>query len=489
LPLPPGPHALPFIGSVMDMTKADGWDTYHKWATDHGDVVYVMVMGQPVVLLNTHETATDLLVKRSAIYSDRPAFTMASKVGGNEKIMAVAQYHRPLKTMRRWFSLVMGTRTSDHFWALQDQMIKGFIKNVYRDIQNGDSDGTNLQTRIRWSAAATTLRIAYGYSATLEDDPILKQVNPAVRDFLEACKPGWLVNVIPSLRHLPTWFPGASFLKIGKEWKNRLESLAQDPVEFVKEQMMNGVAPLSFTRELLEEYGQKMTIEQELDIKWAAFALFSGGTDTVSSTVYAFYLAMTLHPEIQRRAQAELDRVLGGRRLPNLHDRQAGALPYIDALVKELTRWAPVLPAGIPHVLRQEDEYRGWRIPKGTYVIANLWTISRDETIYPNPIEFRPERFLTKEHGGDCATQDDIPMDPSKINFGYGKRGCPGRHLAELGVWLSVAMSLAVYNINVIDGHIPSSTNYERSSISRPRPFKCHITIRSQQAEELIRAI
>lgn len=74
--------------------------------------------------------------------------------------MAVAQYHRPLKTMRRWFSLVMGTRTSDHFWALQDQMIKGFIKNVYRDIRNGDSDGTNLQTRIRWSAAATTLRIA-----------------------------------------------------------------------------------------------------------------------------------------------------------------------------------------------------------------------------------------------------------------------------------------------------------------------------------------
>lgn len=136
---------------------------------------------------------------------------------------------------------------------------------------------------------------------------------------------------------------------------------------------MNGVAPLSFTRELLEEHGQKMTIEEELDIKWAAFALFSGGTDTVSSTVYAFYLAMTLHPEIQRRAQAELDRVLGGRRLPNLHDRQAGALPYIDSLVKELTRWAPVLPAGIPHVLRQEDEYRGWRIPKGSYVIANLW--------------------------------------------------------------------------------------------------------------------
>ena len=60
------------------------------------------------------------------------------------------------------------------------------------------------------------------------------------------------------------------------------------------------------------------------------------------SALCSFFLAMLLYPDVQKKAQAELDRVVGNDRLPNFNDRER--LPYIDALVKETLRWNPVVP-------------------------------------------------------------------------------------------------------------------------------------------------
>ena len=87
----------------------------------------------------------------------------------------------------------------------------------------------------------------------------------------------------------------------------------------------------------------------------------------------AFVLAMTLWPYIQARAQAELDAVIGTSwtRLPNFADR--ARLPYINAIVLEVLRWNPAVPLGLAHRLTEDDIYRGWLIPKGTVVWANIW--------------------------------------------------------------------------------------------------------------------
>ena len=89
------------------------------------------------------------------------------------------------------------------------------------------------------------------------------------------------------------------------------------------------------------------------------------------STILTFLLAMVLHPEAQRCAQEELMAVVGSHRLPDFSDRDA--LPYVNALVRECTRWIPVAPIGFPHGCTEEDEYRGYRIPKGATVIPNQW--------------------------------------------------------------------------------------------------------------------
>lgn len=85
----------------------------------------------------------------------------------------------------------------------------------------------------------------------------------------------------------------------------------------------------------------------------------------------AFFLAMTLYPEVQRKAQAELDAVIGPHRLPEFGDRHS--LPYTCAVVKELLRWHIVTPFGVPHNVVDDDEYKGYIITGGATIVANVW--------------------------------------------------------------------------------------------------------------------
>lgn len=143
------------------------------------------------------------------------------------------------------------------------------------------------------------------------------------------------------------------------------------------------------------------------------------GVDTSLTPVQFAILNAILHPEIQRRAQTELDSIIGSPdsqtfRFPTFED--VSALPYITALVKEGLRWAPSLPINIPHASVEEGEFRGWRIPKGSAILPNAWTMLHDEKTYKDPFEFRPQRFLaSKGH--------EPEPDPSDLGvFGFGRR-------------------------------------------------------------------
>ena len=88
------------------------------------------------------------------------------------------------------------------------------------------------------------------------------------------------------------------------------------------------------------------------------------------SAVQTIFVAMSLYPEVQRKAQAELDAVVGPNRLPDFEDRDA--LVYVNAIIKEALRWQNVLPFVLPHMSLEDDEYRGYFIPAGTLLIPNV---------------------------------------------------------------------------------------------------------------------
>jgi len=192
-------------------------------------------------------------------------------------------------------------------------------------------------------------------------------------------------------------------------------------------------------------------------------------------------VAMLLHPDIQKRAQAELDSVTGRERLPTFDDR--ARLPFVDAVCKEILRWHPITPVGVPHTVTKDDIYAGFFIPKGAMVIGNTWSILHDSALYPEPDLFKPERFLNP----DGSLLDDPVLTSA---FGFGKRICPGRHFVDTTLFISIASLFSVFNIKRggQGGDKLSDYTYAGGLVSFLDPFPCSFIPRDSKARELILA-
>jgi cytochrome P450 len=176
------------------------------------------------------------------------------------------------------------------------------------------------------------------------------------------------------------------------------------------------------------------------DINGSAAAIFVAGSGTTFTTTLVGVLNLMQNPAVFRKARAEIDRVIGTDRLPSLKDRDNPELRYIEYLVEEIGRWRPLSAVGVPHKSLKDDVYNGMLIPKGSHVYFNAWAMSRDENIYRNPELFNPDRYRSVEEGGDGEPFLQAP-------FGFGRRVCVGKHLAQASVWIVVATLIATMDI------------------------------------------
>ena len=146
--------------------------------------------------------------------------------------------------------------------------------------------------------------------------------------------------------------------------------------------------------------------------------------------------AMLAYPETQARAHVELDSVVGRSRLPTFADLPH--LPYIRAMVKETLRWRPISPSGPPHQTTEDDWYEGMFIPKGTVLIPNMWHMNRDPEIFgKNPEHFDPARYL--DASGNIAPEI---KERGHFTYGFGRRICVGRHMANNTLFINIAVLL-----------------------------------------------
>ncbi|KAJ1300548.1 hypothetical protein OPQ81_002202 [Rhizoctonia solani] len=392
---------------------------------------------------------------------------MASELVGWKKMLGMADYSEGAKTMRRYIHHSISARTSSDWLTQQEQEALRFLQKLLRSPEN-------LISHIRQTSGATVVRLTYGYTPKDQDDEYIKIAERAMENFALVTTPGmFLVDIFPLLKHIP-WTP---FKRIAAEWRNQLSDLIDIPMAFVHDQMSRGLAQPSFVSEWLEEPSHA---SDKALIPVTAAALYAGGADTIVSAISTFFVAMLHYPEAQKLAQKEIDDVLGKNRLPTLADRYA--LPYVDALCKEILRWQPVGPIGIPHRLGSDidDEYKGMRIPAHSMVIANIWKMLRDPDVYQRPDTFEPSRYLGK----------NPEPNPEDVAFGFGKRRCPGINVARSSLWLTVALTLTAYNVTPFIGEdgkpILPSLEYTNATVRHPKPFRCHISPRSEQLRKII---
>ncbi|KAL1696188.1 cytochrome P450 [Schizophyllum commune] len=479
LPLPPGPRKLPLVGNLFNMPKSFEWEKYTAWAKEFdSDIIHLGVPGQSIVVLNTYDACVDIWRNdRGCTQAGAPVLPMVGDIMKMDISPIIMPYAR-----RRLMHRMLHPTAAAQF----NPCIQKSVHTLLRAMLDAGEDG--LEPALRHFAASTILRVAYGIDVSDKDDPHVSEAEKALKILLAATTAdNFLVNVIPSLKYVPEWFPGGDFRRQGREWCAFLMNAIDRPFQEVKQDTASPKP--SFT---------SLALEQGVDdavIRDTAGALYHAGTDSTVVALLHFTLGMLENAQAQRRAQAELDIVLGPLRaadgapgqLPDMSDEPR--LPFVTAIVRESLRWMPVTPLAIPHAYTGEepDVYKSYAIPVRSIVIANVWAMVHDEEAYPEPYAFKPERFLNIDGKLDPAVRD-----PAHIAFGFGRRLCPGRHVAYASVWIAVASMLRVYNIE--KAKLPDGTSIEplrewvTGLVSQPKHFKCLFIPRCEEAEALARS-
>ncbi|KAL1948477.1 hypothetical protein VTO73DRAFT_12552 [Trametes versicolor] len=467
---PPGPKPVPLFGNLFQLSQQQEWLQFTSWGQIYGDVVTMRIFNKPIILLNSAQAIVDLFEARSAIYSNRPHLTMAADLMGWGETVVLMPYNERFKNYRRLLKVGLNTQVTREYWPLME-------KEIAREmVWLLDTPDAYVQ-HFRRTAGTVALKIAYGYqNENNEFKQIVKDTEDALRMFAIAALPGvFLVDTLPFLRFLPPWFPGAGFRKLGMRTQKLIKAMIDTPFGMVKRQVDAGTAPRSFTSDLLNEPPEERSTDE--DIKWVAAGLYAGQSDTTVAALSTFLLCMMLFPDVQRKAQWEIDAVVGGDRLPRIEDRDQ--LPYVGAVLKEVLRWRPVVPM-VSHSVTQDDVYRNWHIPAGTALVANIWAALHDPTRYNDPDTFRPERFLPPENAPDSAG----------FAFGFGRRACPGEAVAHASLFCTLASILAVFDVAMPVGEdgepVRPKMLWSSGVTSHPAPFQVKITARSPAAVELI---
>ncbi|KAF5365975.1 hypothetical protein D9758_006618 [Tetrapyrgos nigripes] len=499
LPYPPGPRGLPIIGSFFDvLTPRTGLDA--QWAIYrdmgniyHSDLLHINVLGDRTVVVNSAKAAEELLERRSGIYSSRPPMHMAHESGWGWAL-SVMPYTSRWRLHRRTFHQYF---RSDAI-AAYHPYIRQATSRLLRSLSciQSTTMGTqydDLQAAVRQHAASIILYTTYGITEKEDMDAFVELVNNAAESLVTFSHGIFLVDYFPLLRYVPAWFPGSHFKRKATHWSQFTSELVNKPWKQLRASISSGTAISCFGTKCLQKFdltfnaadatgdtsdlGRSKTdsdTKMKEVIRNCAGIAYIGGSDTSVALILISVLVLSHYPEIQAKAQEELDRVLGSitnaTQLPDFSDR--GSLPYVEAIFKELLRMYPSVPFGVPHYSVADDVYEGYFIPKGTTVVGNAWTILHDENLYPDPLTFSPDRFLrTEPQSGAPSAKHSLNPDPELYAFGFGRS----------------ITRISSDNIEPKSKEIDPIADFADGLIAHPKPFKCSITPRSASAFELMK--
>ncbi|KAF9256846.1 cytochrome P450 [Marasmius fiardii PR-910] len=472
LPLPPGPPPKLISGNLHQLQRVEPWVGYMKWAEKYGPILHFRIFTRRFIVLNSAKTVTDLLEARSNIYSDRPILWMYNELVGRKwAIFNISSLHPWFRKYRTLLRSALYTNGMEERY----QELQGRYSLVLLDLLN--KEPAKFIDHARRNAGSIILELAYGWQVTGEDDYLVSLMKESFALAGELTAAGrWLVDTFPWMRFIPSWFPGGGFHNKAREYREKMAPIDQFPHAWVKKQMESGSYIPSFTSMHLQE--DNLSEEEEDIVRWTAAGLYAGGADTTVSAMTSFFLVMALYPEVQKRAQEEIDQFIGQDVLPHVKDR--GQLIYVEAVLKEIMRWAPVVPLGLPHRVTQTDEYMGYKIPGGVTVFANIWAIMHDPEVYMDPYSFTPTRFLPNKDGRLPET------DPLKYAFGFGRRVCPGAQFAEDSLFINIARILATFDIRKAIGddgkEIEPTIEFTSGVIRHAKPFPCRFILREGSA-------
>ncbi|KAG1750446.1 cytochrome P450 [Suillus paluster] len=400
------------------------------------------------------QAVVDIMETQGKALADRPR---AGEIFGGGISVAVAAFGVRFRRMRRALHTHLQPKAAETYQPLQMSHAKKTVLDIL-------DDPCNFQNHVQTYAATTIMKVAYGKNApTSATDPEVIEITEVVKMVNRMLHPGaYLVNSIPWLKYLP-WY--GQDVKRGFE---RGKKLNVGQLNRVKEQMQNNVdiGP-SFAKYMLESSDRFGLTESEMAALPGAF--FGAGSTTTSSAICTVLMAAACFPEEQATVQAELDAVIGRHRAPTFADQKS--LPRLHAFISEALRWRPLVSNGLAHRTTKDVIWA-----TGTTVFGNHWSISRDPEVYPEPYGFKPQRWIDDQG----RLRDDLKF----FAFGFGRRACPGQHVANRSVFINSLLIFWAFRLALDPTKPLDDMGYMNRELSK-RP--CEIVFETRIPETEIR--
>ncbi|KAG2035975.1 cytochrome P450 [Suillus americanus] len=461
IPLPPGPparwfwsNALPTVNIAYALTDL---------VREYGPVVSFRQGSQVIIVIGSMKAAADIMEKEGGSLVDRPRSIAAGEILSNGMSLTMARSGERFRRLRKAIHPHLQPKAAEAYHDMQCENAMGFILDVL-------NDPTNHQKHAQRYAASVVLRVTYGKSApTSSADPELVRVRRVVEHFQVTVRPGaYLVDRVPLLRYLP------GYGKQLYEWHHEELGLFRQQLRRVKSEVEQNKAGPSLTKALLENTQEHQLSTDEMS--YLAGSLFGAGSDTTAIGITAIVMAAACHPLAQAKVHEELDMVIGSDRMPTFND--SSSLPQLHAFLLEALRWRPIVRIGFPHRATKDILWvsQGYCIPKGATVYGCHWTLSRDPIVFPDPEIFDPQRWLDSE-----GRLKDNNM--KFITYGFGRRVCPGLHLANHSLYISLALLL--WSFRIVQRPDAPINTYAFSDVVTPHaaPFKIDVIPRVEVAK------
>ncbi|KAK7055284.1 cytochrome P450 [Favolaschia claudopus] len=482
--LPPGPPTIPILGNLHILPQVDQSHLkFTEWARRYGDIFSIKIASNTMVVLSSATAIKEIVDKSSWIASSRPPkYISILSAGGYHVLFAcdTPLLRKIRKAIARFLSPAHAMRHSPIRSAESTQLL-------YELMTHPEDFSKSIGRYMHSIAMLTTYGQRVPSAASPNAQYFMELLHQSMRIHVHGNFPP--IDLIPVLKYLPErWAP---WLAISRRSRAQTAALHSEFTEVAISHVSSAKPEDDTARqgECFISYISKMRLSpEEFDtFSYSAFTLTEAGTDTTATYLRSLVLILAVYPEYQERARQEIDDVVGLARLPELAD--FSQMPFINALIKEVTRIQPIFPTGIPHYTTEDIRYKDYIIPKNTTVIMNIYSIFRNPDIFDEPEVFNPERYIQSEHG----TRDGMDTDfRDNLIFGAGRRICAGESMARNTIQLTAMRLIWAFSFSsAVDPQtsrpVPRDLDfYEPGFMTTPHPFRCTIQVRSGDRREVI---
>ncbi|KAL0686673.1 hypothetical protein Bca4012_086350 [Brassica carinata] len=383
--------------------------------------------------------AEECFTGNDVVLANRPKFIVSKYVGYNATHLIAASYGDHWRNLRRIAAVeLFSTQRLNAFLYIRKDEIQRLISRLSRDSLHGFVE-VEMKSLLANLASNNIIRMAAGKRYYGEENDEAKFVRQLVAEVVTSAGAGnpadylsivrWFTNYEKRIKNLGNRFD--AFLQRivdekradkekGETMIDRLLSLQETQPDYYTDDLIKGL----HTRKYLSISSYYINTIKFINNQYAQ-TLTIGGTDTSAVTLEWALSNLLNHPEVLKKARAEIDDKIGFDRLVDEPD--IVNLPYLQNIVSETLRLYPAVPLLLPHVSSDDCKVAGYDVPRGTMVLTNVWAMHRDPKLWEDPELFKPERF---EKEGEAE---------KLLPFGMGRRACPGAGLAQRLVSLVLA--------------------------------------------------